>query len=141
MATCYNLAGRSTPFDDTTHVPCNMTAVDAGGHSTCCPVGDLCYTNGMCRQKGDKDSKNWFWRTACTDKTWQDPACPRYCEAIGIFVSFHDRFQGANNLRADQEYRFAVQMPRKRGVLLRLCWWQPQGLAKAGRHEFDMLHH
>ncbi|KAF3031504.1 hypothetical protein E8E12_001251 [Didymella heteroderae] len=59
-----------------------MTAVDAGGHSTCCPVGDLCLTNGMCRHKGDKDSKNWFWRTACTDKTWQDPACPRYCEAI-----------------------------------------------------------
>jgi hypothetical protein len=82
MAACYNLNGRQSPFDDKTHVPCNMTAVEAGGHSTCCPIGDYCLTNGMCKNAKDSEGSNWYWRTACTDKTWNDPACPKYCEPI-----------------------------------------------------------
>ena len=83
MASCWNLKGTQSPFDGKTHVPCNMTAVEAGGHSTCCPIGDLCLTNGMCLNVGDSNKKNWYWRTACTDKDWKDPACPRFCEEIG----------------------------------------------------------
>lgn len=82
MASCWNLKGVQSPFDGKTHVPCNMTAVEAGGHSTCCPIGDLCLTNGMCLNKADSNKKNWYWRTACTDKDWKDPACPRFCEQI-----------------------------------------------------------
>jgi hypothetical protein len=37
----------------------------------------------MCKFAADKPGSNWYWRTACTDKTWNDPACPRHCEAIG----------------------------------------------------------
>ncbi|KAJ4986950.1 hypothetical protein SVAN01_07491 [Stagonosporopsis vannaccii] len=59
-----------------------MTAVEAGGHSTCCAIGDLCLTNGLCMHKEDVDKKNWYWRTGCTDKTWEDSACPKYCAAI-----------------------------------------------------------
>ncbi|OAL43054.1 hypothetical protein IQ07DRAFT_650508 [Pyrenochaeta sp. DS3sAY3a] len=82
MATCYNLRGIASYFDGNTHLPCNQTAVDNGGHSSCCAVGDLCLTNGMCRESSRKPSSNWYLRKACTDKTWKDPACPRYCEAI-----------------------------------------------------------
>ncbi|KAI4941505.1 hypothetical protein J4E91_010680 [Alternaria rosae] len=82
MASCWAANGRQSPFDGNTHVPCNMTAVEEGGHSTCCPIGDLCLTNGMCLNVEDRDKKNWYWRTACTDKEWKDPACPLYCEEI-----------------------------------------------------------
>lgn len=83
MAACFNTVGRETTWDGNVHVPCNMTAVEAGGHSTCCAIGDLCLTNGLCMHKGDVDKKNWYWRTGCTDKSWEDPACPKYCAAIG----------------------------------------------------------
>lgn len=82
MASCYNTVGRETNWDGEAHVPCNMTAVEAGGHSTCCQIGDLCLTNGMCMHKEDVDKRNWYWRTGCTDKSWEDPACPKYCAAI-----------------------------------------------------------
>ena len=85
MVACYNLAGTPSPFDGKTHVPCNMTAVDAGGHSTCCAIGEYCLTNGMCKNPKDPENSNWYSRKACTDKTWQDPACPRYCEGIGAY--------------------------------------------------------
>lgn len=83
MAACFNTVGRETTWDSRVHVPCNMTAVEAGGHSTCCAIGDLCLTNGLCMHKGDVDKTNWYWRTGCTDKTWEDPACPKYCAPIG----------------------------------------------------------
>ncbi|KAF2028367.1 hypothetical protein EK21DRAFT_113998 [Setomelanomma holmii] len=82
MAACYNLAGKPSPFDGNVHVPCNLTAVDAGGHLTCCNKGDLCLTNGMCKNPRDSEGNNWYWRIACTDQTWKDPACSRLCEGI-----------------------------------------------------------
>ena len=90
MAACYNLNQRESPFDGKTHVPCNMTAVENGGHSTCCPIGDYCLTNGMCKNAKDSESSNWYFRTACTDKTWNDPACPKYCEPIGASATTRD---------------------------------------------------
>ena len=123
MASCWNLKGVQSPFDGKTHVPCNMTAVEAGGHSTCCPIGDLCLTNGMCLNKGDSNKKNWYWRTACTDKDWKDPACPRFCEKIGrneqsdLLSSTN-----ANGHRTNKEHRPDIQLPQTRLVVLRVCW-------------------
>ncbi|KAJ8117419.1 hypothetical protein OPT61_g1371 [Boeremia exigua] len=79
---CYNTVGRNGTWDGEVHVPCNMTAVEAGGHSTCCRIGDLCLTNGLCMHKEDVDKKNWYWRTGCTDESWEDPACPKWCDKI-----------------------------------------------------------
>ncbi|KAJ8118084.1 hypothetical protein OPT61_g856 [Boeremia exigua] len=72
----------SSPFDDKTHIPCNISAVNEGRHSSCCVVGDLCLTNGMCKNPLDPPDNNWFWRNGCTDSTWSDPACPRLCENV-----------------------------------------------------------
>ncbi|OAL55167.1 hypothetical protein IQ07DRAFT_594910 [Pyrenochaeta sp. DS3sAY3a] len=59
-----------------------MTAVAAGLHSVCCAVGDTCLTNGLCAKKEWINKRNWYIRDGCTDKTWQDPACPKYCGSI-----------------------------------------------------------
>ncbi|KAH6611794.1 hypothetical protein C7974DRAFT_381279 [Boeremia exigua] len=73
-----------TTWDSKAHKPCNMTAVAAGLHSTCCADGDLCLTNGLCIPQRDIDSRNWYWRDGCTGKTWKDPACPKHCADIEL---------------------------------------------------------
>lgn len=62
--------------------PCNR----GSGNSTCCPPGYACLSNGLCGitefisniDKFDR-SAAWYIRGTCTDKTWTDPACPRFC--------------------------------------------------------------
>jgi hypothetical protein len=61
-------------------IPCNTTAIENGKHSACCAPDDLCLTNGMCRNQGDDQiGKNYYWREGCTDATFEDSACPQYC--------------------------------------------------------------
>ncbi|KAH6641945.1 hypothetical protein C7974DRAFT_468415 [Boeremia exigua] len=79
---CYNTKGAKTTWDDKSHLPCNLTAVAAGLHSTCCAVGDTCLTNGFCAKAEWINKRNYYIRDGCTDKTWQDPACPKYCGTI-----------------------------------------------------------
>ena len=47
------------------------------GHSSCCAIGGVCYSNGVCQQSnsGVQD----YLRVGCTDPTWQDPACLDQC--------------------------------------------------------------
>src|SRR5690349_888996 len=85
ITACYSLNGQRSIIDGKTHASCNMTAVNLGGHSTCCPIGDLCLTNGMCKKKNSEED-NWYMRRACTDPEWKDPACPSYCAPIGETV-------------------------------------------------------
>lgn len=81
MSQCFFPNG--TQYTDKKFTPCNLTAVaNNAGHSACCAVGDLCLTNGMCRNPSDDSNSrndNWYWREGCTDPTFQDDACPRYC--------------------------------------------------------------
>jgi len=42
----------------------------------------MCFTNGLCKA-GSDDQYNWNWRVGCTDPTFNDPACPSYCQGIG----------------------------------------------------------
>lgn len=53
-------------------IPCDPNAE----HSSCCLVYDQCLTNGLCLQP---HQWNWVWRDACTDPTFQDPSCPKFC--------------------------------------------------------------
>ncbi|USP76452.1 hypothetical protein yc1106_03726 [Curvularia clavata] len=81
ITACYSLNGQRSIIDGKTHASCNMTAVNLGGYSTCCPIGDLCLTNGMCKKKNSEED-NWYMRRACTDLEWKDPACSSYCAPI-----------------------------------------------------------
>ncbi|OAL52559.1 hypothetical protein IQ07DRAFT_678517 [Pyrenochaeta sp. DS3sAY3a] len=79
---CYGVDG--VPHDVGRYIPCNTTAVENGGHTGCCARGDNCLTNGFCQsQIDDQRDANLFWRNGCTDPTWQDPACARYCVGQG----------------------------------------------------------
>ncbi|KAJ4360381.1 uncharacterized protein N0V89_000943 [Didymosphaeria variabile] len=79
-AECYANNGSLYANTAATYVPCNITAVENGEHSSCCAIGDLCMTNGLCmEQQNEQKGANHYWRNGCTDKTWKDPACPNYC--------------------------------------------------------------
>ncbi|KAF2141593.1 uncharacterized protein K452DRAFT_318581 [Aplosporella prunicola CBS 121167] len=58
---------------------CNTTAVDNGGYSGCCLKNDICYSDGSCAQA----MTNIPYRLTCTDKDWQDDACPKMCLSAG----------------------------------------------------------
>ncbi|KAF9734893.1 hypothetical protein PMIN06_008303 [Paraphaeosphaeria minitans] len=79
-AECYANNGSLYANTAATYVPCNLTAVENGGHSSCCAIGDLCMTNGLCMEPSNEaKGANHYWRNGCTDKTWKDPSCPNFC--------------------------------------------------------------
>lgn len=61
-ATCY-LPDGSTANG---HTPCS----DLDSQSACCEDGSICMTNGFCLDQMVVS------RHSCTDRAWQDPACP-----------------------------------------------------------------
>jgi hypothetical protein len=81
---CYGIDG--TPYATLDrYIPCNATSVATGGHTSCCAPSDKCLTNGFCQNPYDNQIKaNIFWRNGCTDPTWNDPACPKYCEGMSM---------------------------------------------------------
>lgn len=54
---------------------CNVTAVEAGKHSSCCKPNDTCLSSGVCHQAWSGN----MYRMSCTDRDWKDPACPQFC--------------------------------------------------------------
>ncbi|KAH8592122.1 hypothetical protein B0O99DRAFT_689903 [Bisporella sp. PMI_857] len=50
------------------------------GHSACCGIGAVCYSNGVCAQ--DNNGIQDYLRVGCTDETWEDPACLTQCESF-----------------------------------------------------------
>ncbi|KAB8527818.1 hypothetical protein FH972_025469 [Carpinus fangiana] len=56
------------------HTACNRGAAN----SHCCAWTDACLTNGYCLAASG-NMTNTLLRESCTDPTWRDPACPRYC--------------------------------------------------------------
>lgn len=84
---CY--ANNGSLYENTaaTYVPCNLTAVENGGHSSCCNINDLCMTNGLCMEaQNEKKGANHYWRNGCTDPTFKDPACPNFCRGQGMYL-------------------------------------------------------
>ncbi|KAF2728700.1 hypothetical protein EJ04DRAFT_556570 [Polyplosphaeria fusca] len=75
METCY--FSNQQEVDDQRYVPCDHNAVAEGKHTVCCESGDSCLTNGLCLSQSNQSDYNW--RIACTDKTFEDPACLKYC--------------------------------------------------------------
>jgi hypothetical protein len=65
---CYFPDGNIAPE----FVPCSPN-----GDGDCCVNGDFCTQWGFCIS----DSKGYHYRGACTDTTWGNPSCPRYCLA------------------------------------------------------------
>jgi hypothetical protein len=103
-ALCYATDGK--PFDGSgsldyakSYLPCNLTAIANNAHSACCAYGDLCLTNGLCRNVGTDEAAgdNVYWQIGCTDPTFQDPACPKYCNesVTGTPPSFYLFVPGA----------------------------------------------
>ncbi|KAH7069706.1 hypothetical protein BKA63DRAFT_555928 [Paraphoma chrysanthemicola] len=79
MAACYHISGQVSRQ----MAPCNHTAVAEGKHTSCCTENYLCLSNGMCRSANLSSVTNYYWRIGCTDKTFTDPACGRYCAQGG----------------------------------------------------------
>jgi len=76
IGTCYHPDGTSAHVD---YKPCNTN----GNVSMCCHLGvsnnngDACGsgpTYGLCGITGPQ-----LWRESCTDPTWKDPACLKFC--------------------------------------------------------------
>lgn len=72
-AICYQPSGNPNT-EPGGYFVCNATAEQ----SACCGPNDECTSTGLCKNAGDPSSPYYF-RTACTDKTWQSPLCPNYC--------------------------------------------------------------
>ncbi|CZR54969.1 uncharacterized protein PAC_04854 [Phialocephala subalpina] len=72
-ATCYLPDGTLAPGA----YRCNNAT---SGHSTCCEIGSVCWSNGVC-QKVSNGVIDWI-RLGCTDPTWNDPACLHACMSI-----------------------------------------------------------
>ena len=67
---CYFPDGTTTTPD----IPCNQSAIDAGGHSPCCNELNMCLDNGLCFGGGVVS------RGSCTDSSWGED-CPQYCKS------------------------------------------------------------
>jgi hypothetical protein len=97
---CYGIDGSPYASFDR-YIPCNATAAATGGHTSCCAPGDNCLTNGLCQGPSDEKRKaNLFWRNGCTDPTWNDAACPKHCEGLGMSC---DRRPGNRSHRSLQD--------------------------------------
>lgn len=84
FATCYNPDGTALDGDNAqAFQPCNQIA---GVVSQCCGTNwsavagskvenDQCQSNGLCLNSAN--NAPLYWRSSCTDKTWQSPLCLR----------------------------------------------------------------
>ncbi|KAI0467776.1 hypothetical protein F4859DRAFT_224673 [Xylaria cf. heliscus] len=80
---CYRLDGREATPDTQA---CNLNATGGGGsHSACCKVmnQDACLSTGLCLNTLATQSSHFLWATGCTDPTFLDPSCPKYCRTTG----------------------------------------------------------
>jgi hypothetical protein len=73
---CYWIDG----LEATSNSPCY--SLNSVGASMCCdaPDGFGCIAPGICKSTpngpvGPHDNGSSYWRAACSDNTWQDPAC------------------------------------------------------------------
>lgn len=66
--TCYWPSGIAA----STFFPCEPSQPN----SACCSTSDYCLSNGLCFDAG---ANNVLTRQTCTDQTWSDNACPKYC--------------------------------------------------------------
>ncbi|KAL3425361.1 hypothetical protein PVAG01_02152 [Phlyctema vagabunda] len=67
---------------------------ETAGHTTCCDLGDTCYSNGVCA--GPNNGIMDYQRKGCTDPTWQDPACLNQCQPYANFSTAGIRWCGSS---------------------------------------------
>lgn len=80
QAKCYSMLG--SLIKDPGVIPCNPLASNTTGtHSSCCnqKTGDVCLSSGLCLSPSGKEPSTMLWTNGCTDPTWKDRSCPRYC--------------------------------------------------------------
>jgi len=108
MVTCYVRKGvDADKYTGNQVLPCNTTAVSQGKHSSCCSRGNQCLTNSLCRESTLGPDANYFWQTGCTDETFQDPSCPKYCLTGMSTVNL-----AQNWLLTPRRQHFGMEMPR-----------------------------
>ncbi|TVY18715.1 hypothetical protein LARI1_G003846, partial [Lachnellula arida] len=96
-ATCYNPDG-SEAVDRVAFQPCNQIA---GTISQCCGTNwsgvnpmvtnDVCQPNGLCLNS--LNGAPLYWRSSCTDKTWQSPFCLK-----GLCTDFNNGGNSSQNV-------------------------------------------
>ena len=70
--TCY-FPDQETVAKD--YTPCNSSAIDDVGGTTCCAGGASCLSNNLCYLIWDMSIN----MGACTDRTWNSPGCFQGC--------------------------------------------------------------
>ncbi|KAK9781866.1 hypothetical protein SCAR479_01737 [Seiridium cardinale] len=78
--TCYHLDGSKS--NGSQDAPCNANATgETGSHSACCNYvnSDACLLSGLCLNTGATQPSHVLWATGCTDPTFQDRSCPKFC--------------------------------------------------------------
>ncbi|RDW73200.1 hypothetical protein BP6252_07107 [Coleophoma cylindrospora] len=88
---CYVLDGAAS----SDYYRCNN---ETSGHSSCCQVGNTCYSNGVCQ--GYNGAVLDYLREGCTDPSWQDPACLDVCVQYANSSSAGVRYCGSSILEA-----------------------------------------
>ena len=70
--TCYFPDQRTIATD---YTPCNISAIEHQGGTTCCGGGASCLTDGLCYWTHDMSINVG----ACTDRTWSSSGCFQGC--------------------------------------------------------------
>lgn len=71
------------------YTPCNSSAIDDVGGTTCCSGGASCLSNNLCYLIYDMSINTG----ACTDRTWNSPGCFQGCpNGQSFFVTVHLAF-------------------------------------------------
>ncbi|KAI1733596.1 hypothetical protein F4680DRAFT_441126 [Xylaria scruposa] len=81
---CYHLDGNKATSD---LQACDLNSTGQGGaHSACCKLmnQDACLSTGLCLNTLARQASHMLWSTGCTDPTFQDPSCPKYCVTSGL---------------------------------------------------------
>ena len=76
VAQCYYPNGNLTT--DSSVFVCDPRAK----FSSCCYTGDMCTTNGFCKDVQNDANNNFYYRDLCTDSTWTSPKCPSFCDTM-----------------------------------------------------------
>lgn len=76
---CYTI-GYDFVTSSNQYFPCGKSNLTGSTAQACCYGGDYCMEDGICHYvHGGVTNGTGYYAAGCTDKTWQDPACPQAC--------------------------------------------------------------
>ncbi|KAF2263884.1 hypothetical protein CC78DRAFT_262699 [Lojkania enalia] len=89
-STCYypsGLENKGSPCDSDSEI------------SSCCGPGFVCLSNGLCLPGPElkQEYRYEFYRSGCTDASWNSTQCPQYCIGFGFNLNRGEGIQTCGN--------------------------------------------